>query len=140
MVYRGPFPGPTLLYMTTPPQIQIVDADLSIRSGLIRLLRGAGHDARGFASVAEFLDALDPEIPGCLVLDSETIGPTGEELQAGLKVGGKHLPIIMVTAADDDLTRRKARELRAVGLYRKPVDGPALLDAVKWALEVGEMA
>jgi FixJ family two-component response regulator len=124
--------------MAIPPQILVVDVDLSSRSGLIRLLRGAGHDARGFASVAELLDALGPETPACLVLDSETIGPTGEELQAGLEVGGRHIPIIMVTATDDDMARQKARELKAVGLYRKPVDGLALLDAVKWALEVVE--
>ena len=31
-------------------------------------------------------------------------------------------------------TRRKAEEMKAVGFFRKPVDGTALLDAIDWAL------
>jgi len=126
--------------MTTTTQVFVVDRDQSARVGLVRLLHRAGHDASGFASTMEFLDALDPGASGCLVLDSETAGPTGKDLQAELKARGMQLPIIMVSSKDNHRIRQGAREMKAVGLYRKPVDGPALLDAVKWALEVSEMA
>lgn len=126
--------------MTITSQVLVVDVDLSARKGFVRLLRSAGHDARGFASVEELLHALDPDTSGCMVLDAETVGSAGEELPAALKARGTPLPIIMVSAGDNHLIRRMARGLKAVGLYRKPVDGPALLDAVKWAMEVGEMA
>jgi len=122
--------------MTVTLQVLVVDVDRSARKGLVRLLRSAGHGAQGFASVKELLHALDPDTSGCLVLDNETVGSTGEDLRAALKARGMHLPIIMVSADDDDLIRRKAHELNAVGLYRKPVDGPALLDVVKWTLEL----
>jgi len=126
--------------MNVTTQVSVVDSDPSARNGLVRLLRGGGHEALGFASVTKFLEVLGPERPGCLVLDAETVGPTGEELRAALKARGTHLPIIMVSADDDDLTRRLAHGLKAMGLYRKPVDGPALLDAVKWAMEPVERA
>ena len=121
--------------MTTVKPVFVVDGDLSARRGLVRLLSRAGHNPRGFASVKEFLHALDPDTSGCVILDGDTVGSTGEELRVALKANGTHLSIIMVTADDDDRNRRTAREFEAVGLFRKPVDGVALLDAVRWALE-----
>jgi len=121
--------------MTTVKPVFVVDGDLSSRRGLVRLLSRAGHDAHGFASVKEVLHTFDPDTSGCMVLDAETVGSTGEELQVALKVRGTHLPIIMVSADDHDQNRRTAHDFEAVGLFRKPVDGIALLDAVRWALE-----
>jgi FixJ family two-component response regulator len=112
----------------------VVDDDPSARRGLSRLLRAAGYDVCDFASANEFLDALNPGVSGCLVLDARMLGLSGEELQAELKARGAHLPIIVVTGDDDPETRRKAEEMKAVGFFRKPVDGTALLDAIEWAL------
>ncbi len=119
--------------MSNPNCVFVVDDDLSARTGLIRLLRAAGHDVRDFASAQEFLDALGSEASGCLVLDARMPGLSGEELQAELKARGVHLSIIVVTGDDDPETRRKAEEMKAVGFFHKPVDGRALLDAIDWA-------
>ncbi len=59
---------------------------------------------------------------------------SGEELQARLKERGVDLPIIVVAADDDLETRRKALRMRAAGFFCKPVDGTALLEAVRRAL------
>ena len=104
----------------------------------MRLLGKAGCQARGFASAREFLDNSDPGTSGCLVLDPNMPGMSSEVLLAELEVLGAHLPIIVITADDDAGTRLKARKLKAVGLFHKPVDGPALIDAVGWALEPRE--
>ena len=121
--------------MANPRRVFIVDDDPSARKGLGRLLRTAGHDVSEFATADEFLDGLDPDVTGCvLVLDARMPGPSGEELQAELKARGLDLPIIVVTADDDPETRRKARRMKAAGFFRKPVDGTALLDAIEWAL------
>jgi FixJ family two-component response regulator len=61
-------------------------------------------------------------------------GLSGEELQAKFQTRGVDLPIIVVTADDDAETRRKALRMKAAGFFRKPVDGTALLDAIRWAL------
>jgi FixJ family two-component response regulator len=118
--------------MTHTPHVFLVDYDQSARNGLARLLRTAGHDVRECASADEFLDALEPEMSGCVVLDLRMPGPSGEELQAALESRSAHLPIIVVTARDDAETRSKAKAMNAVAFFRKPVDGRALLDAVAW--------
>ncbi|MCK4785353.1 MAG: response regulator [Desulfobacteraceae bacterium] len=112
----------------------VVDDDSSARNGLARLLRTAGHDVRDFASSDDFLDALDPEVSGCVVLDARMPGLSGEELQAELKARGVHLTIIVVTGDDDPETKWKAEEMKVAGFFRKPVDGMALLDAIHWTL------
>ena len=63
-------------------------------------------------------------------------GLTGVDLQDELVKKGVKLPVIFVTADDNEQTRMEARALKAAGFFRKPVDGSALLDAVAWALEM----
>ena len=121
--------------MTNDNCIFLVDDDSSARKGLARLLRAAGHDVRDFASANDFLDALGSETSGCIVLDARMPGISNEELLMELKARNIHLPIIVVTGDDDPETRRKAQEMKAAGFFRKPVDGPALLDAINWALQ-----
>ncbi len=120
--------------MTRTNCIYVVDDDQSARRGIARLLRTAGHDVRDFASANEFLEAIRPQVSGGLVLDARMPGLSGEELQAELKARGIDLPIIIITADDDQETRRKALEMKEAGFFRKPVDGTALIDDVSWAL------
>jgi DNA-binding response OmpR family regulator len=42
------------------------------------------------------------------------------------------LPVITISARDDDETRMLARERGARLFLRKPVDDQALLDAINW--------
>ena len=104
----------------------------------MRLLGKAGCQARGFASAREFFDTSDPGASGCLVLDPNKPGMSWEGLLAELEALGARLPIIVITADNDAGTRLKAKKLKAVGLFHKPIDGPALLDAIGWALEQRE--
>jgi len=121
--------------MTNDNCIFLVDDDSSARKGLARLLRAAGYDVRDFASAKDFLDVLSSEASGCLVLDARMSGISNEEVLEELEARHIHLPIIVVTGDDDSETRRKAQKMKAAGFFRKPVDGPALLDAINWALQ-----
>ena len=117
--------------------IFVVDDDESARNGLARLLRTAGHEVRTFSSSNEFLDALEPEVIGCLLLDARMPGLSGPELKAELESRGIHLPTIVVTADDSPEARQIAQNMQATGFFRKPVDGQALLDAIEWAVHPG---
>jgi len=121
--------------MSDAKHVFVVDDDMSSRNGLARLLRTAGYDVLAFASAKEFLDSLSPDASGCILLDARMPEMSGKDLQAALERQGCHLPVIFVTADDDPDIRSKAQKMGAVGFFRKPVDGTALLDAVKWALE-----
>ena len=104
---------------------------------MARLIRTAGYDVRDFASVNEFLEALGSDVPGCVILDAGTPGLSSEKLLAELEAHDLNPPIIVVTTHDDSATRRRAQELNALGFFRKPVDGTALLDAIEWAMRSG---
>ncbi|NOR15987.1 MAG: response regulator [Candidatus Aminicenantes bacterium] len=112
----------------------IVDPDPSARNGLARLLRIANYNVHEFAAANEFLDALGSEESGCVVLDAGILILSGKELQEEFKAHGLMLPSIIITADDNPKIREKAHQIKASALFRKPVDGTALLDAIDWAL------
>lgn len=94
----------------------------------------AGYKVHAYASSDEFLKSPVGDKNACLILDARMPGLSGVELQGELAKKGVKLPVIYVTADDNEQTRMEALELKAAGFFRKPVDGPALLDAIAWAL------
>jgi two-component system sensor histidine kinase/response regulator len=48
---------------------------------------------------------------------------------------GLHLPVIVITAFDEPKYRDSSREYGVLAFLRKPVDGEALLDIIKYNLE-----
>ena len=121
-------------YVKKDNYVFVVDDDPSARRGIARLLRAAGYNVREYESANEFLDIITTDDSGCLVLDARMPGMSGDELNAELIRRGIDLSIIVVTGDDDPEMKREADKMKAVGFFRKPVDGTALLDAVSWAL------
>jgi len=115
--------------------VYLVDDDASVRRAAARLVRSTGLEARAFASGEELLAEVGPDSRGCLVADVKMPGMGGLELLVELRARGVCLPAIVVTAFDTDQTRAQARQAGAVEYFRKPVDGHALLDAIRWALD-----
>ena len=120
--------------MTNINSVYVVDGDPSARKGIARLVRTASYNVSDFASASEFLEALGPDAQGCVILDAGIPGLSTEEKQADFKSSSARLPIIVISAHDDPEARQKAKKIGAVGFFRKPVDGTALLDAIDWAL------
>jgi FixJ family two-component response regulator len=118
--------------------IYLVDDDSSALRGLTRLLLAAGYKVNAYASSDKLLKSTIIDKNACLILDARMPGLSGMDLRVELNNKGVKLPVIFVTADDDDETRHKAHALKAASFFRKPVDGPALLDAVSWALETQE--
>jgi FixJ family two-component response regulator len=86
--------------------------------------------ARTFASAEEFLDAETPP-PDCLILDVRMPGGLGgTELQQHLASRGSTIPIVFITAHEDEQTRAGAMSAGAVAFLRKPFDDETLLGAV----------
>jgi FixJ family two-component response regulator len=117
--------------MTSPHLIAIVDDDPSLLRALHRLVQSNGYAVESFTSARAFLDASTR--PACLVLDVHLNG-TGFELQERLAADGMKTPIIFITADDDDSTRRRIETSGAVAYLWKPVDGQALLRAIRHAV------
>ena len=112
--------------------IYIVEIDCSVRDGLSRLAESAGFEPRPCKS-AEDLLCKEPVGKGvCVVLDLSDASLRKPEVRARLMVVATMVPVIALSAADDPQTQRKARELGAKALFRKPVDAAALVDSIAW--------
>jgi FixJ family two-component response regulator len=117
--------------------ISIVDDDPLVREGLISLMRSAGFATQAFASAEEFLSLANRDNIACLILDVRLPGISGLELQSQLtaKVPNHRIPVVFMTARDDEATRQRALKGGAVDFLRKPVRREALLNAVHLALQ-----
>ena len=117
--------------------ISIVDDDPLVREGLISLVRSAGFATQAFASAEEFLSLADHDNIACLILDVRLPGMSGLELQSQLTVtvSNHRIPVVFMTARDDEATRQRALKGGAVDFLCKPVRREALLSAVHLALQ-----
>lgn len=95
-------------------------------------MRSAGFEPRAFANPETFLEAVSAAPAACILLDITMPQVTGFQVQAQLKKKRILLPVIAVSARDDDEARAMARALGAQFFLRKPVDDRALLDAIDW--------
>jgi RNA polymerase sigma factor (sigma-70 family) len=117
------------------PIVFIVDDDPSVRKGLGRLVRSAGHRAETFASARDFLQR-EPHVGlCCLVLDVRMPGQSGLELQEALAATGYTMPIIFITGHGDVPTSVRAMKAGAVDFLTKPFQPAELLGAIGLALE-----
>ena len=114
--------------------VHVVDDDDDARKGTARLLAAAGFEARTYASASEFLTGLEPEVPGCLILDVRLPDQSGLDLQVALAKHAVPLPIIFMTGHGEIPDSVRAIQRGAVDFLTKPVDGNVLLAAVGRAL------
>lgn len=111
-------------------KVYVIDEDESIRRSFVRLLGAANFLVETFSAVDEFLGASRQTENACVLMDirSADVGSLAfRERWAALK---SMLPVIVVSAKDDEFTRECAREMGAVAFFRKPVDDQAILDAL----------
>jgi RNA polymerase sigma factor (sigma-70 family) len=112
-----------------------VDDDESVRRGVGRLLRSAGHEVEVFPSAQEFLQEVTSDRPGCIVLDVRMPGIDGLDLQGELAARGIILPIVFITGFADVPMSVQAMKAGAIDFLPKPFDDDALVSAVRLALE-----
>lgn len=119
---------------TNAPCIYVVDDDASIRRALKRLIASNGLPVETFGSAAEFLESHNSGSIGCLITDLRMPGMTGLDLQKKLALLGWALPVIFITAHDDENARKEALENGAVAWFMKPVNEDDLMMAVSGAM------
>ncbi len=116
------------------PLLSVVDDDESVRESLPDLLREFGFAARAFASAEEFLTSDIVGRTRCLILDVVMPGMTGLALQRELRVRGRNIPVIFITAQKDEAIRDQALKQGAVKFLYKPFSDTALLEALNVAM------
>lgn len=119
------------------PLVSVVDDDESVRESLPDLLRELGFAVEAFAAAEEFLASEHIGRTRCLVLDVAMPGMSGPELQEELAQRGRAIPIVFITARQDESIRPRVLAAGAVACLFKPFSDTALLDAVNAALGAG---
>jgi FixJ family two-component response regulator len=112
--------------------IFLIDDDKSVRRAFEMFLKSAGMEFRSYSSATEFISSSSPVSGDLLVLDLNLPGMSGLELLKKLDKGPIHMPVIVVTAFDDPASRKACRDYGVSAYLRKPVDGEALMDMIRY--------
>jgi FixJ family two-component response regulator len=110
--------------------VAVVDDDPSMLRAAENLLDAHGFATETFASAEEFLNRGAATQVDCLLLDIYLGGMSGVELRRQLKASGSTLPVIFMTAHDDEATHRQALKAGCVAYLRKPFQARQLIDAI----------
>jgi two-component system, LuxR family, response regulator FixJ len=117
------------------PTVYIVDDDDGMRRALTVLMSTVGYNAVAFERPAEFLQKLDPNQPGCLVLDVRMPEMSGLEVQQQLNRNGSMLPVILITGHGDIPMAVQAMKDGAFDFLQKPFRDQDLLDRINGAIK-----
>jgi FixJ family two-component response regulator len=122
--------------MNKEQTVFVVDDEPDVRAALGMLIRSVGLKPEIYENPQAFLDAYDPERPGCLVLDMRMPGMSGLDLQEKLASMGQHPPIIMISGHGEIPNAVQAVQSGAVDFLQKPVSDQLLLDRIQQALRL----
>jgi DNA-binding response OmpR family regulator len=118
------------------PNIWVVDDEPLIRHAIVSVLEEVGHNVEGFGDAEQLyrrlVDSQD-RLPDLLVLDHMLPDESGAQIVHSLRERPQYreLPVVFVTAVDDESAERLA-DLAPV--VRKPFDFRDLVAAVDAAL------
>jgi FixJ family two-component response regulator len=125
--------------MTQQTVIAVVDNNRRVMRAIEHLLRAHGFGYEGFASAEAFLARSSEDALACLVLDIDLGSMSGLVLLHRMKALGSLLPVIIITAVDDEGTHRRAIAAGCVAYLRKPFSAEALLEAIAKATRPTEL-
>lgn len=114
--------------------VAVVDDDQGMLKGLERLLKAKGFNTKTYASAEAFLACAVGRDANCLVLDIHLGGMSGIELRRRLAAACSMLPVIFMTAFDDEATQRDAVDAGCVAYLHKPFLASELMAAIDKAV------
>jgi FixJ family two-component response regulator len=113
--------------------VAIVEDDAAMRTSIERLLRASGYATVAFGSAEDFLASAAVDNTLAIVLDIHLGGMSGIGLRRHLSAAGSTIPVVFITAFDDDATRAEAIATGCVDYLQKPFDARRLTQALECA-------
>lgn len=110
--------------------IAVIDDDLRVLESLVNLLASFGYRAASYISAEQFLESSGLSGTCCIITDVEMRQMSGLGLLQHLKKTNCTVPVIIITGKPSEKSEAFYLENGAVGFFRKPVDGDALLDLI----------
>lgn len=115
-------------------KILVVEDQDAIRRMIEALVTGRGHDVIGVANGAKALEACMHTPPDVVLLDLNLPGHyDGFEVCRRLRLDPttRTVPIVIISAMDDQESRRRAAEAGATAYYTKPFSPIAVLKEIE---------
>jgi len=109
-----------------PYTVAVVEDDSNMRRSIQRLLSAQGFAVEGFPSAEAFLSRGADSRVACLVLDIHLPGMSGVELRRRLTAAGSSLPVIFMTAIDDDAVQEGGNSVGLCRVSAQAVSGRSL--------------
>jgi FixJ family two-component response regulator len=107
--------------------IVLVDDDRRVQESIVSMVESAGHTTIAFSTGDEFLHSGTLAETACLITDVRMPGMDGLELQRRVRAEYPELPVIFISAHENDDVRRQALAGGAVAFLYKPFDAAELL-------------
>lgn len=98
------------------------------------LFKSAGLVSDAYGSAEEFIVNGKQGQNDIIILDMHMPGMNGCDFLEYLAKHEIYIPVIIITAYDEPASRECAKRYGAVAYLRKPVDGEALIDLVKYSV------
>ncbi|WP_330944490.1 response regulator transcription factor [Vibrio diabolicus] len=108
----------------------VVDDDESVRDSLAFMLEEHGFNVTTFADGQSFLDDVDVQQAGCIILDSRMPNLRGQQVHQILNQANSPLAVIYLTGHGDVPMAVDALQAGAVNFFQKPVKGDELAQAI----------
>ena len=115
--------------------IFLLDDDASVLKALKRLLKSAGFNVKAYSSAHDFLNCGYEKQSGVLILDVQMPEMSGIEVQKKVVDSGSKMPIIFMTAHENEEIQKVAMESGAVAFFQKPFEEDALLSSISTGCE-----
>jgi FixJ family two-component response regulator len=113
----------------------VVDDDEAVRSSLGLLLISRGYAVQVFESGEAFLEAVDVQRSGCIIMDLRMDGMSGLQVFDQLRSRGSPLVVVFLSGHGDIPSAIAAVQNGAFTWLEKPCADDKLLDAVGLALD-----
>ncbi len=110
--------------------VAIIDDNLGVLGAMSRLLSAFGYDTELYVSAKEFLDAAMTTAAICLIVDIQLGQSCGIEFAQHLANAGFTIPVIFMTADDNESLKRRAMEAGCVSFLLKPFSADVLMEAL----------
>ena len=133
--FMGSHSGYQAGLMSPHIDVCVVEDDDSVREATRHLVHILGYTTASFATAEDFLKSGRVENTACLIVDMHLPGMSGAELQSRLILEGHRIPIIFMTAFDDEAARARALTKGAIGYLAKPLHEQSLIACLDLAFQ-----
>ena len=120
--------------------VYIVDDDPDVLDATCMLLESTGLETQRFNSAMSFLNSINQNSQGCIVLDVRMPNMSGLKLQSEIMRREICLPIIFITGHGDVPMAVEAMKNGALEFFQKPFRDQEFIDCIYRALDINQQS